>query len=43
MAPGPAAAPPLRITTLGSLRLECGGADVGGEWLDHRPAGCSAT
>src|SRR4051812_24861647 len=26
-AAGPAAAPPLRITTLGSLRLECGGAD----------------
>ena len=31
------ATPPLRITTLGSLRLECGGADLGGEWLDHRP------
>lgn len=33
----PAADPPLRITTLGSLRLECDGADLGGEWLDHRP------
>jgi DNA-binding SARP family transcriptional activator len=36
-AAGPAAPPPLRITTLGSLRLECGGEDLGGEWLDHRP------
>jgi DNA-binding SARP family transcriptional activator len=36
-AAGPAAPPLLRITTLGSLRLECGGEDLGGEWLDHRP------
>ena len=27
----------LRITTLGPLRLECGGVSLGGEWLDHRP------
>ena len=33
---GPTTVPPLRITTLGSLRLECGGIDLGGEWLDHR-------
>ena len=36
-ATGSAAAPALRITTLGSLRLDCGGRDLGGEWLDHRP------
>jgi DNA-binding SARP family transcriptional activator len=36
-ATGSAAAPALRITTLGSLRLDCGGMDLGGEWLDHRP------
>jgi DNA-binding SARP family transcriptional activator len=29
--------PPLRITTLGPLRLERGGESLGGEWLDHRP------
>ena len=29
--------PPLRITTLGSLRVERGGESLGGEWLDHRP------
>jgi DNA-binding SARP family transcriptional activator len=29
--------PPLRITTLGPVRLECGGRSLGGEWLDHRP------
>jgi DNA-binding SARP family transcriptional activator len=34
-----AEAPPevLRITTLGSLGLECGGVSLGGDWLDHRP------
>jgi DNA-binding SARP family transcriptional activator len=43
MRPEPAtrsgAAPALRITTMGSLGLECGGTDLGGEWLDHRPGG----
>lgn len=34
---GPATAPPLRITTLGTLGLTCGGEDLGGGWLDHRP------
>ena len=29
--------PLLRVTTMGPLRLECGGVSLGGEWLDHRP------
>ncbi len=31
------APPPLRITTLGGLELECGGASLGGAWVHHRP------
>jgi DNA-binding SARP family transcriptional activator len=31
------APPPLRITTLGSLALECGAASLGGAWVHHRP------
>lgn len=29
--------PPLRVTTLGPVTLECGGASIGGAWLHHRP------
>jgi DNA-binding SARP family transcriptional activator len=36
-APSDQAPPPLRITTLGSLALECGGASLGGAWNHHRP------
>ena len=32
-----ARAPTLRITTLGGLRLEREGSDLGGDWLHHRP------
>jgi DNA-binding SARP family transcriptional activator len=28
---------PLRITTLGPLALDCGGTDLGGDWLHQRP------
>jgi DNA-binding SARP family transcriptional activator len=31
------APPPLRITTLGGLELECGGTPLGGAWVHHRP------
>jgi DNA-binding SARP family transcriptional activator len=36
-APAHQAPPPLRITTLGGLELECGGASLGGAWVHHRP------
>jgi DNA-binding SARP family transcriptional activator len=36
-APSHEAPPPLRITTLGSLALECAGASLGGAWIHHRP------
>jgi DNA-binding SARP family transcriptional activator len=36
-APFDEAPPPLRITTLGGLALECGGASLGGAWVHHRP------
>jgi DNA-binding SARP family transcriptional activator len=32
-----AEAPALRVNTLGRTRVEADGADLGGEWLDHRP------
>jgi len=33
----PQAPPPLRITTLGPVALECEGGSLGGAWLHHRP------
>jgi DNA-binding SARP family transcriptional activator len=36
-APSDKAPPPLRITTLGGLALECGGVSLGGAWTYHRP------
>jgi DNA-binding SARP family transcriptional activator len=36
-APSVEAPPPLRVTTLGGLSLECGGASLEGAWVHHRP------